>query len=467
MVIPPAQKDKENTLDPLPKRLTEIVSPPSWTNTPDTLVDEDEYFPLNSEPPKTSSLIHHDFYIHVPEWVPLKSKSQEVNEIDLLRTQLKEAQLIIANLEAKEQKLNKEKKELQAHLNFEREELQWSRKQCHWELALVRRLLREQANQLIDYENEFDNKQGEINLLEKLIADLHQQNDQLLIDYSQIKTTHDLVQEQLTNTLRSLKDLQQENKNFLTQKTKQDKNIELLRKKCYWLRGKLNQTLIDLANEKTCHNLTQIHTNSISQQLNQTQTLLNAYESYLTEELKITDLNALPTLPTGKSLMDLISHICQPCPHSDYGTIKNERDNLKTELANKDQKISELETQLQEKDRIIAELQNKPPVSPVNDREPEPTNNKPETSESLLRIINQQQATIKELQTQIGKSEIKEIVKEIPVKDLAVIRELQEKIKSKDQSLTQWRYFCLFSVVVIILLAINTVRLLVRKKTKR
>jgi hypothetical protein len=175
----------------------------------------------------------------------------------------------------------------------------------------------------------------------------------------------------------------------------------------------------------------------------------------------------LPTLPTGKSLLDLINHTCQPCPHSDYGTIKNERDNLQTQLNNKDQKIKELEEQLQEKDRIITELRNKPPVSPVNEREPEPTDNKPETNESLLAIINQQQTTIKELQTQIGKSEVKEIVKEIPVKDLAVIRELQEKIKIKDQALTQWRYFCLVSLGVSILLAINTVRLLVRKKTKR
>jgi len=135
----------------------------------------------------------------------------------------------------------------------------------------------------------------------------------------------------------------------------------------------LNQALIDLANEKTCHNSTQIHANNISQQLNQTQTLLNAYESYLTEELKITDLANLPTLPTDKSLLDLINHICKPCPHSDYGTIKNERDNLQTQLANKDQKIKELEEQLQEKDRIITELRNKPPVSPVNNNQPKPT----------------------------------------------------------------------------------------------
>jgi hypothetical protein len=229
----------------------------------------------------------------------------------------------------------------------------------------------------------------------------------------------------------------------------------------------LNQTLIDLTNEKTCHNSTQNHANSISQQLNQTQTLLNAYESYLTRELKITDLNVLPTLPTDKSLLDLINHTCQPCPHSDYDTTNNERDNLQTELNNKDQKIKELEEKLQEKDRIIVELQNKPPVSPVNDREPEPTDNKPETSESLLKIINQQQATIKELQTQIGKSEIREVIKEIPVKDLAVIRELQEKIKSKEQTLTQWRYFCLVSLGVSVLLLLNTVRSLVRKKTKR
>jgi hypothetical protein len=142
----------------------------------------------------------------------------------------------------------------------------------------------------------------------------------------------------------------------------------------------LNQTLIDLANEQTCHNSTQIRANNISQQLNQTQTLLNAYESYLTEELKITDLANLPTLPTGKSLMDLISHVCQPCPHSDYDTIENERDNLQTQLNNKDQKIKELEEELKEKDRIIVELQNKPPISPVNDREPEPTDNKLETN---------------------------------------------------------------------------------------
>src|SRR5205085_7258865 len=121
--------------------------------------------------------------------------------------------------------------------------------------------------------------------------------------------------------------------------------------------------------------------NNISQQLNQTQTLLNAYESYLTEELKITDLNTLPTLPTGKSLMDLINHTCQPCPHSDYDTTKNERDNLQTELNSKDQKIKELEEQLKEKDRIIVELQNKPPiVSPVNNQKPKPTDNKLETN---------------------------------------------------------------------------------------
>ena len=201
----------------------------------------------------------------------------------------------------------------------------------------------------------------------------------------------------------------------------------------------MNQTLIDLANEKTCHNSTQTHTNNISQQLNQTQTLLNAYESYLAGELKITDLNALPTLPTGKSLLDLINHTCQPCPHSDYGTIKNERDNLKTELNSKDQKIRELEEQLQEKDRIIVELKNKPPVSPTNNYQPKPTEIQSivgDQKEQLLAIISQQQTTIKELQTQIGKSEVKEIIKEIPVKDLAVIRELQEKIKSKDQALT-------------------------------
>lgn len=225
----------------------------------------------------------------------------------------------------------------------------------------------------------------------------------------------------------------------------------------------MNQTLIDLADEQTHHNSTQINANNINQQLNQTQTLLNAYESYLAGELKINDLNALPTLPTGKSLTDLIDHVCQPCPHGDY-------DNLQTQLNNKDQKIKELEEQLQEKDRIIVELQNKPPVSPVNDREPETTEIRSivgDQKESLLTIINQQQATIKELQTQIGKPEIKEIIKEVLVKDLAVIQGLQEKIKSKDQLLTQWRYFCLVSLGVSVLLLLNTVKLLVKKKTKR
>jgi hypothetical protein len=190
----------------------------------------------------------------------------------------------------------------------------------------------------------------------------------------------------------------------------------------------------------------------------------------------------LPSLPTGKTLLDLINHRCQPCPHSDYGTIKDERDksrqdnqNLQTqynnEISEKDKKIAKLEAQLKAKDKIIAELRNKPPTSPVNNQGPKPADNKSEPTKSfaaaeqeqLLQTISQQQITIEKLQAQIKNKEIQELIKTIPVADLTTIQQLQAKIKVKETNLTQLRYLCLFGGIVLILLGLNTIKLLAKK----
>ena len=148
------------------------------------------------------------------------------------------------------------------------------------------------------------------------------------------------------------------------------------------------------------------------------------------------------------------------CLNNDYDTIKQERDAYQTQLATKDQKIAELE-------QIIQELRNKPPLSPVNNQteekptQPEPNNFLIETQsvvgdqkEELLNTIQQQKETIQELQSKLknaGKAEV--IVEEVS--------------KTKIVKDNEFCYQCLFNWIVIILLGLNTVRLLKVKSKKK
>jgi len=64
----------------------------------------------------------------------------------------------------------------------------------------------------------------------------------------------------------------------------------------------------------------------------------SAVRQYFINNLGLTGLNNLPTLPAAKTLSDLITFYNNPpapsCSHSDYDVIKTERDQLKTDKDN-------------------------------------------------------------------------------------------------------------------------------------
>jgi hypothetical protein len=187
-------------------------------------------------------------------------------------------------------------------------------------------------------------------------------------------------------------------------------------------------------------------------------------------------------------------HVCSCqkscCSNNDYDTIKQERNVYQTQLEVKDQKIVELETklnekeqELREKDRIITELSNKPPLQPLNNSNKSeivqptqaPNNFLTETQsivgdqkEELLKTIRQQKTTIQELQSQlsqISSPEPQTIVKEVPVENLVMIKQLQAQLKSKEQSITQLHLVYLLLLGVSILFLTYLARV-IKKKNK-
>lgn len=177
----------------------------------------------------------------------------------------------------------------------------------------------------------------------------------------------------------------------------------------------------------------------------------------------------------------------------DKGDLQNQITNLKiqhqNEIQKKEQKITDLEQKLQTQDQkiteleqIIQELRNKPPVQPINnsdksDNSPkqEPNNFLIETpsvvgdhKEELLNTIQQQTATIQQLQTQlknVSEKEAKVIFKEIPVENLTTAQQLRTKLKNKDQTITQLHLIYLLALGVSILLLTYTA-LISKKKPK-
>jgi myosin heavy subunit len=148
----------------------------------------------------------------------------------------------------------------------------------------------------------------------------------------------------------------------------------------------------------------------------------------------------------------------------DYKNVKHERDTYQTQLEGKDQKIAELEAE-------IRELKNKPPLPPINNQfqkaevinNQESINNFTSEKESLLTTINQQNATIKELQQQLTlttQPEIREVLKT----DLTAIRELQTQLRNKEQTISQFHLVYLLTLGVGVLLLVNMVRMLRKKR---
>ncbi|CAG8661182.1 417_t:CDS:2, partial [Ambispora leptoticha] len=119
-------------------------------------------------------------------------------------------------------------------------------------------------------------------------------------------------------------------------------------------------------------------------------------------------------------------HICLPVDNGELTRLRQENQK-------KEQKIGELE-------QVIEELRDKPPIQTID--QPTQTETKPEPSnserETLLIEINQQKATIQQLQTQLQQAqEPQTIIKEIPKIDLTTIQQLQTKLRKKEQTITQ------------------------------
>ncbi|CAH1755727.1 4979_t:CDS:2 [Entrophospora sp. SA101] len=222
---------------------------------------------------------------------------------------------------------------------------------------------------------------SEVELLEKLVTDLHQQNNQLLDNYSQEKIAHDLTKNQLSDTEQNLQDLQTENHqlqididriiaerdarpdisqsehNNLVQKTqklgKEEKKVSLLQKKAQNVRKELtNKKTIcsqiqeqltneqsktaslqaSLLSEQINHNATKTERDDLLSQLTNANTTLATYEDYLKNELKIIDLTDLPILPAQQSLTDLIIFFNVRSQHNCFNPLHDDYDNLKVQL---------------------------------------------------------------------------------------------------------------------------------------
>ncbi|CAI2193997.1 11217_t:CDS:1, partial [Funneliformis geosporum] len=126
-----------------------------------------------------------------------------------------------------------------------------------------------------------------------------------------------------------------------------------------------------------------------------THTNFDTYENYLTNILKITDLNNLPLPPTD--LTTLINfylnpptHTCPPCSlphlpephvcplnqincsHTDYEQIKTERDKLNAKLNQSQQDYQKLQNKLDQQEQEIInlrELLKQPPTIISKDKE--------------------------------------------------------------------------------------------------
>ncbi|CAG8832739.1 16618_t:CDS:1, partial [Racocetra persica] len=233
------------------------------------------------------------------------------------------------------------------------------------------------------------------------------------------------------NTLRSLADLQSENQQFrqtIDQKTtecdtiqqERDKEIRktnLLKKATQSLRNKLSQ-----------------QTNNLTGLLSVANNTIRTYEKYLKEELKISDLNNLPSVPA--SLTTLINFFNNPpnClnpQHSDY-------DSLKSRLRQTEAECEQLATENQK-----LKKQNNPARNdnPQEKSGSQPTENKSPTDSQLVNGLRNQITALNRKISQSGATTEKELLNRIssdlsldlspPINYDRVITAIQQLIKNK------------------------------------
>ena len=175
------------------------------------------------------------------------------------------------------------------------------------------------------------------------------------------------------------------------------------------------------------------------------------------------------------------NHVCSaPCPHADYDTIQQERDNwkkkseehvcpsidnsglenLRQEGKDKDKKLVEKDQKIAELEAEIKELKNKPPIQPANSE----LNNLLTEKENLLATIQEKVKIIQQLEVRL-KEQPKEVIKE--VENGEVIQGLKAELSKEQQSFRNLSYYSWFISGVSIVLLVSWIRLLQKKKLKK
>ncbi|CAG8743568.1 50_t:CDS:2, partial [Cetraspora pellucida] len=210
-----------------------------------------------------------------------------------------------------EKKINDDLEKTNEQLSKKQKKTQSLQTKCH-ELQQEKSTLQDNFNQQ-ERENE---------ILIRLNTDLHHQLEAALKNYQQTKNelqTKQTANQQLSQDVEKLQ---------ADERDKEIRKTNLLKKATQSLRNKLSQ-----------------RTNNLTGLLSVANNTIRTYEKYLKEELKISDLNNLPSVPA--SLTTLINFFNNPpnClnpQHSDYDSLKNRLWQAETEcdqLATENQKL--------------------------------------------------------------------------------------------------------------------------------
>ncbi|CAG8572104.1 892_t:CDS:2 [Ambispora gerdemannii] len=163
--------------------------------------------------------------------------------------------------------------------------------------------------------------------------------------------------------------------------------------------------------------------------------VINQQSNFLTA---LTNKKNKATQKIKELVQEQKNHKCPSPDNSKLERVKKDRDKWQSELTRLQQENQEKEQKIGELEQEIRELKNKPPVIQTS------------KNQTLLTEINQQKATIQQLQTQLQQAQEPQIiVKEIPKADLTVIQQLETKLRNKEQIITQ------FSLAWLLLLGIN------------
>ncbi|CAG8449398.1 17223_t:CDS:2, partial [Racocetra fulgida] len=299
-----------------------------------------------------------------------------------------------------EKELNDDLEKMSEQLSKEQKKTQSLQTKCHE--------LRQEKSTLQD---NFNQQERENEILIRLNTDLHHQLEAALKNYQQTKNelqTKQTANQQLSQDVEKLQ---------ADERDKEIRKTNLLKKATQSLRNKLSQ-----------------QTNNLTGLLSVANNTIRTYEKYLKEELKISDLNNLPSVPAP--LATLINFFNNPpnClnpQHSDYDSLKNRLRQAETEcdqLATENQKLKN-QNNLTRNDNLKDKSAS------------QPTENKSSADSQLVNELRNQITALNRKISQSGATNEKELLNRIssdlsldlspPINYDRVITAIQQLIKNK------------------------------------